>query len=161
MAFSSWSYFNQGRPSHHFALKIRLGIFSCSYLNLFSAFVALSLVTYVLSLMTCACLFNPGRAPFINFMGHNISLKLVGHTGKILRYKSSSVPSFHEKYSSRENKHFKSLSVNWNNQNSKRVKRGEVNKQSVTKIESLFLEIDVITFKQFPLVGTSFKFYIW
>jgi hypothetical protein len=36
---------------------------------------------------------------------------------------------------------------------------GEVNKQSVTKIESLFLEIDVITFKQFPLIGTSFKFY--
>ena len=35
-----------------------------------------------------------------------------------------------------------------------------VNKQSVTKIESLFLEIDVIAFKQFPLVGTSFKFYI-
>jgi hypothetical protein len=33
---------------------------------------------------------------------------------------------------------------------------GEVNKQSVTKIESLFLEIDVITFKQFPLVRTSF-----
>jgi hypothetical protein len=23
------------------------------------------------------------------------------------------------------------------------------------------LEIDVIAFKQFPLVGTSFKFYIW
>jgi hypothetical protein len=38
------------------------------------------------------------------------------------------------------------------NQNSKQVKGfddGEVNKQSVTKIESLFLEIDVIAFKQF------------
>jgi hypothetical protein len=107
------------------------------------------------------------------------------------------VPSFREKYSSRENKHFKSLPVNLKNQNSKRVKgfddgevnnnrssatifmecvanterqrlsgilqdmKFEVNKQSVTKIESLFLEIDVIAFKQFPLVGTSFKFYIW
>jgi hypothetical protein len=30
----------------------------------------------------------------------------------VLRYKSSSVHSFHEKYSSRENKHFKSLPVN-------------------------------------------------
>jgi hypothetical protein len=37
--------------------------------------------------VTCASLFNPRRAPFINFMGHNISLKLVGH--KILRYKSN------------------------------------------------------------------------
>jgi hypothetical protein len=54
------------------------------------------------------------------------------------------------------------LPVNLKNQNSKRVKGfddGEVNKQSVTKIESLFLEIDVIAFKQFPLIGTSFKFY--
>jgi hypothetical protein len=40
--------------------------------------------------------------------GHDISLKLVGHTCKILRYKSSSVHSFRKKYSSRENKHFKS-----------------------------------------------------
>jgi hypothetical protein len=32
---------------------------------------------------------------------------------------------------------------------------GEVNKQSVTKIDLLFSEIDVIAFKQFPLVGTS------
>jgi hypothetical protein len=50
------------------------------------------------------------------------------------------------------------------NQNSKQVKGfddGEVNKQYVTKIESLFLDIDVIAFKQFPLVGISFKFYIW
>jgi hypothetical protein len=50
---------------------------------------------------------------------------------------------------------------NGEKQNSKRVKGfddGEVNKQSVTKIESLFLEIDV-AFKQFPLIGTSFKFY--
>jgi hypothetical protein len=38
-------------------------------------------------------------------------------TCKILRYKSSSVHSFREIYSSRENKHFKSLPVN-----SKRVK---------------------------------------
>ena len=84
-------------------------------------------------------------------------MKLVGHTCKILRYKSTSVHSFREKYSSRENKHFKSLPVN-----SKWVKGfddDEVNKQSVTKIESFFfLEIDVIAFKQFPLVGTSFKF---
>ena len=70
MTFSSRSYFNQGRPSHYFALKIRSDLFSFSYLNFFSAFVALSLVT-------CAGLFNPGRASFINFMGHNISLKVV------------------------------------------------------------------------------------
>jgi hypothetical protein len=47
------------------------------------------------------------------------------------------------------------LPVKSKNQNSKRVKGfddGEVNKQSVTKIESLFLEIDIIAFKQFPLV---------
>jgi hypothetical protein len=36
--FSSRLYFNQGRP---FALKICSGLFSFSYLNLFSAFVAL------------------------------------------------------------------------------------------------------------------------
>jgi hypothetical protein len=29
--------------------------------------------------VTCAGLFNPGRAPFIYSMGHDISLKLVGH----------------------------------------------------------------------------------
>jgi hypothetical protein len=44
----------------------------------------------------------------------------------------------------------------------KRFDDDEVDKQSVAKIESFFfLEIDVIAFKQFPLVGTSFKFYIW
>jgi hypothetical protein len=35
-----------------------------------------------------------------------------GRTYKILGYKSSSVHSFRKKYSSRENKHFKSLPVN-------------------------------------------------
>ena len=29
------------------------------------------------------------------------------------------------------------------------------------KQNPFFLEIDVIAFKQFPLIGTSFKFYIW
>jgi hypothetical protein len=39
---------------------IRSGLFSFSYFNLFSAFIALSLVT-------CAGLFNPEPAPVINF----------------------------------------------------------------------------------------------
>ena len=90
MKFSSRSYFNQGRPSHHFALKIHSGLFSFSYLNLFSAFH---------HLLHCHLWLVPA---FLIQDEHNISLKL----------SSSSVPSFREKYSSRENKHFKFLPVN-------------------------------------------------
>ena len=99
--------------------------------------------------------------------GHDISLKLVGHTCKILRYKSSHryIRSAKNTVVEKINILNLTLPVNLKNQNSKRVKGfddGEVNKQSVIKIESLFfLEINVIVFKQFPLVGTSFKFYIW
>jgi hypothetical protein len=93
-------------------------------------------------------------------MGHEArdSLKLVGHTCKILRYKSSSVHSYRENTVVEKKKHFKSLSVNQKNQNSKRIKGfddGEVNKQFVTKIESLFLEIDVIFFKSDSIFVTD------
>jgi hypothetical protein len=51
----------------------------------------------------------------------NIMKRRKGLNG--LRYKSSSVPSFREKYSSRENKHFKFLPVNFKKSTFKTGKR--------------------------------------